>query len=71
MTTNVHNVTSVELVGCDLNNSGSRTLAITCDDGSTFEIGLFGETAALENLPKSATFRDFTDVEVNLFEEVE
>lgn len=55
-----HNVTKVELSRTYVENSGSRTIRITANDltGNEMvqEITLYGDTEALDALPRSSDF---------------
>ncbi len=55
----IHDVVSIELVMSNINNSNSRTVRVETKDGQWFDLSFFGQTDALEALPKSETFRRF------------
>lgn len=55
----IHDVVSIELVMANKNNSNSRTVRVETKDGQWFDLSFFGDTDALEFLPKSETFRRF------------
>jgi len=52
----IHRVTKVELCKSYASNGNSRTIRIT-DEGGEQEITLYGNTDALDALPKSDDFR--------------
>ena len=60
MQMNIHNVTKIELVTTFVENAGSRTLRITAEDYDgnpvKFEVTVYGETGALDALPRSDDF---------------
>ncbi|HEX2753670.1 MAG TPA: hypothetical protein VHP34_11320 [Alphaproteobacteria bacterium] len=67
MSLNIHNVVSAELANTFLENNNQRTIRITDDRGERFEFILYGETDALECLPRSDNFIRYTyaDLTVN------
>ncbi|PWL17424.1 hypothetical protein DKP76_11640 [Falsochrobactrum shanghaiense] len=52
-----HRVAKVELVTSYVDNGNSRTIRITNNKGEETEITLYGNTDALDALPKSDDFR--------------
>lgn len=57
-TMNIHQVAAIELAARHVDNGNSRTLLITLENGDCMELTFFGETDALEHLPKSEVFWD-------------
>lgn len=54
----LHGVTEIALSVRYASNDGARTLVILDEDGGQFEITFYGNTEALEALPKAIGFRD-------------
>jgi len=63
----IHGVTKIEIVNAFRDNDNSRTVRITsCDHRGEHvtDITLYGETDALDALPKASVFREFTRSEL-------
>lgn len=56
MEINAHNVKSIEICRSYVDCSNSRTIRITTSDGE-FEITMYGNTDALDTLPRSSDFK--------------
>lgn len=61
----IHDVTKIELCAAHLSNSSSRTLRIVTHDfkGNEHktEITVYGETKALDALPRAINYHKFSD----------
>lgn len=53
----IHRVVSIEMIDHYPENCNQRTVRIRTRGGETHEMVLFGDTGALDSLPKSNEFR--------------
>lgn len=58
MNMSFHGIANIELVKVFADNCNSRTIRITSIKGEEVEIVLYGETDALDVLPRSNDFRE-------------
>jgi hypothetical protein len=55
----MHDIASIELCSTMLSNSACRIIRATSGDGEAIEFTFFGDTTALDALPKSQDFIDY------------